>query len=301
MRIFVTGATGFVGSEVVGELLEAGHKVVGLARSDAAARRLESRGVGVHRGNLEDHDSLKRGAADSDAVIHLGFIHDFSRFADVCEIDRNAIRALGSALRGSQRSMIVASGTAVLSSSDRPSTEDDESSLTAAQMPRVATEEAVNALAGAGVRVARLRLAPSVHGAGDTNGLVPMFVAHAKASGVAAYLGDGQNVWSAVHVRDAARLARLAIGRLADSKWLPHKPHTLHAVGEESIPFRAIAEAISKQLGVPVASKPPEHFGHLAPLTGLDCAASSALTQSRFDWRPEHPGLLEDLASGVYT
>ena len=295
MRVFVTGATGFVGSAVVQELLGAGHQVLGLARSEAAAQALAAAGAQAHRGDVEDLESLRRGAATADAVAHLGFIHDFANFAAVCEIDRRAVAALGTALVGSDRPFVVTSGTALITPGHLAS-EEDAPVLTVQQMPRVATEEAARAVADQGGHVALLRLSPSVHGPGD-HGFVAALIGIARATGVSAYVGEGQNRWSAVHRLDAARLFRLALEHgAADPRY--------HAVAEEAIAFRTIAEAIGQGLNLPVVSKSPEeaaaHFGAFAAFTQLDAPASSQLTQQRLGWQPTQPGLLADLAQGHY-
>lgn len=295
MRVFVTGATGFVGSAVVQELLGAGHQVLGLARSEAAAQALAAVGAQAHRGDVEDLDSLRRGAAAADAVAHLGFIHDFANFAAVCEIDRRAVEALGSALVGSYRPFLITSGTALITPG-RLASEEDASILTIHDFPRVATEEAAQAVASQGAHVALMRLSPSVHGEGD-HGFVPALIGIARATGVSAYVGEGQNRWNAVHRLDAARLFRLALEQGAAAP-------RYHAVAEEAIAFRAIAEAIGRGLNLPVVSKSPEeaaaHFGAFAGFTQLDAPATSQLTQQRLGWQPSQPTLLADLARGHY-
>lgn len=295
MRVFLTGATGFIGSAIVPELIGAGHQVIGLARSDAGAKSLAAAGAKVHRGDLEDLDSLRSGAADSDGVIHAGFIHDFTRFKEVSEVDRRAIENLGAALAGSDRPIVIASGTALVSPG-RLATEESVSTLTSADFPRVASEEAATSMATRGVRAALMRLSPSVHGDGD-HGFVPNLINLAREKGVSAYIGDGHNRWNAVHRLDAAQLFRLALEKAtAGAKY--------HAVAEEGIAFRDIAEVIGKRLNIPVVSKSPEeaadHFGWFAAFAGIDCPASSKLTQERLGWRPEHPTLLADLERGSY-
>jgi nucleoside-diphosphate-sugar epimerase len=290
MRVFVTGATGFIGSAIVPELIQTGHQVLGLARSDAAAQQLAAAGAEVHRGDLEDLDSLRRGAASSDGVIHAGFIHDFARFQAVCEIDRRAIAALGAALARSERPLIITSGTALVSPG-RVATENDEPDAGSNAVPRVASEHAAAALLAQGVRAALLRLSPSVHGDGD-HGFLPMLISLAREKRVSAYVGDGSNRWTGVHQLDAALLYRLALERGSPGA-------RYHGVAEEGILFRQIAEVIGERLGIPVVSKSraeaAEHFGWFAHFAGLDCPAASKLTRERLEWQPTRPKLIEDL------
>lgn len=295
MRVFVTGSTGFIGSAIVHELTTAGHHVIGLARSDASAAALAKLGVAVHRGDLEDLDALRRGAAAADGVIHAGFIHEFARYKEVCEIDRRAVTALGEALIGSDRPLVVSSGAALVAPG-RLATEDDLPQGDASTMPRIATDEATAALVERGVRASLVRLSPSVHGDGD-HGFVPMLIALAKERGASAYIGEGTNRWNAVHRVDAARLYRLALEQAPAGA-------RLHAVAEPEVTFRDIAVAIGKGLGLPVIAVPQAqaaaHFGWFTHFAGLDCPVSSTLTRERYDWHPTQPTLLEDLAHGSY-
>jgi nucleoside-diphosphate-sugar epimerase len=295
MRVFVTGATGWIGSAIVPELIDAGHQVVGLARSDRAAAALESAGADVHRGALDDLDSLRSGAAAGDGVIHTAFIHDFSRLDSAGRTDLRAVQTLGAALEGSGRPLVIASGTALVAPG-RVATEEDSSEPGSAGSHRVASEHAAIALASRGVRSSVVRLPPSVHGEGD-HGFVPVLIGTARTTGVSGYIGDGSNRWPAVHRLDAARLFRLAVEAAPAGS-------VLHGVGEEGVPVRDIAAVIGRHLNVPVVSVSPEqagdHFGWLAGFLAGDVPASSALTQERMGWSPVHAGLTEDLGHGHY-
>jgi nucleoside-diphosphate-sugar epimerase len=299
MRVFVTGATGFVGSAVVRELIDAGHQVLGLTRTDAGAKSLIAAGanVKVHRGDLQDLESLRSGTAMSDAVIHTAFVHDFSKFKENCEIDRRAIETLGTALAGSDRPLIVTSATGMVVTPGRLSTEED---VPNSPHPRVASEEAAASVAAQGVRVSVMRLS-QVHDP-VKQGLITYAIAIAREKGVSAYVGDGLNRWPAVHRRDVARLYRLALDKAAEKE---AGEACYQAVAEEGVPVREIAEVIGRGLSVPVVSKSPEeageHFGWLAAFMGFDMPASSALTRKRLGWQPTGPGLIEDLNAMKYV
>jgi len=290
MKVFVTGASGFVGSAVVRELQQAGHQVLGLARSDASAQAITAAGAEVLRGDLTDLDSLKRGAAAADGVIHLGYNHDFSQYEAAAATETNAIGSMGSVLAGSDRPLVVTSGFAGFAPG-RPATEEDMPTATVRT-----SEPAALALVPQGVRAIIVRLSSSVHDAGD-QGFVPYLIGLARQKGEAAYLGEGLNCWPAVHRLDAARLFRLAVEQgQAGARY--------HGVGDEGIAFRDLAAVIGQHLDVPVVSKAAEeaadHFGWMARFAGLDMAASSALTQQQLGWQPAHMGLLADLEQRHY-
>jgi nucleoside-diphosphate-sugar epimerase len=292
MKVFLTGATGFIGTALIPELINAGHEVLGLARSDAGAKRLLAAGAEVHRGELEHLESLRAGAAQADAVIHLGFVHDFSRFKEVCEIDRNAIAALGSVLAGSDRPLIVTSGVAGLAAAGQVATE-DQSVPADFPLPRVSEPTAL-ALKGVNASVMRL---PQVH---DTvkQGLVSYLIAIAREKGRSVYVAEGRNRWAAAHVSDVARLYRLALEKHeAGAKY--------HAVDEEGVPLRDIAEAIGRGLKIPVISLSQQdaaaHFGLMTLFAASDLAASSATTRKKLGWNPTGPGLIADLERMDYS
>jgi nucleoside-diphosphate-sugar epimerase len=291
MRVFVTGATGFIGSVVVKELIAAGHEVLGLCRSEDKAPALAAAGAEVYRGSIADPDSLKEGASRSDGVIHLAFNHDFSRFVQNCEDDRRVIKALGSVLAGSDRPLIVTSGTPIANTMPGQPAEEDNATVGSDTHPRAASEEEAASVAADGVNVSVVRL-PQVH---DTvkQGLITPVIEIYREKGACAYVGDGLNRWPAAYILDVARLYRLAI-----EKAEPNAKY--HAVAEEGVPMRDIAEAIGRRLKLPVKSIAPEeaqaYFGWLAMFAGHDMPASSAQTRRKLGWEPIGPGLIADLA-----
>ncbi|MFE3544369.1 SDR family oxidoreductase [Nocardia sp. NPDC059177] len=296
MRVFVTGASGHIGSAVVPELLEAGHRVVGLARSDSSASALTAAGVDVYRGDLDDLDGLAAAAAAADGVIHLAFKHDAmfaGDFEGAVAADLRTVEALGDALAGSGKPLVTTSGTMLLAGLDHTATEADV--LDAG--PRIDAENEVVALAARGIRSSVVRLAPTVHSAQDRNGFVPTLISIARSTGVAAYIGDGANRWPAVHTLDAAHLFRLALESApAGSR--------LHGVDDQGVPFRQIAETIGGRLNLPVVSIPPAqaeaHFGFLSGHVTVDNPSSNTLTKTLLGWKPVRPGLIDDLVRGHY-
>jgi nucleoside-diphosphate-sugar epimerase len=295
MRIFLTGATGFIGRAVLSELLQAGHQVVGMTRSTEGARALEAAGAEPHHGTLEDPASIQGGAEQADAVIHTAFDHDFSRFAENCDKDRRVIGALGEVLKGSDRPLLITSGVGIGGAGHgrlaREDVFDD-----AHPNPRIASERAGNELLDAGVNVGVMRL-PQVHDT-EKQGLITPLIAIFREKGVAAYIGDGRNRWSAGHLSDVARLYRLAIEKAEPGA-------RYHAVGEEGVETREIVDVLARGLKIPAVSVPQnkaaEHFGWMALFAGVDLAASSALTQAKLDWHPQGPGLIADLEAMQYA
>ncbi len=314
MKVFVTGATGFIGSAVVKELVSNGHEVIGLARSEASSKKLTELGARVHIGSIGDLDSLRRGAVEADGVIHTAYYHAIGqiplgqrlrvllggnpagivgRFLSVAaEADRRALETLGMALSGEDRPLVAAFGTVALKAG-RLATEGDQVDPNAAGMPRGGNEATMRTLASKGVRTSIIRIPIVVHGNGDRSGFLPLLIQTARKKKVSGFVGDGRNVWPTVHRLDLARLFRLALenGKAGG---------VYHGVGEEGIPFREIAEVIGKRVGVPVASKPANHFGFLAPFVPADNPATSIVTQHQLGWEPTHPTLMEDLASNIY-
>ena len=291
MRIFVTGATGFIGSAIVQELIDAGYEVLGLARSDKGAASLARAGAKVHRGSLEDLESLRTGVAACDGVIHTAFIHDFNNYGPAVEADRRAIETIGTALQKSGRPLIVTSGLALLASG-RLATEED---VPSPDFPRRSEQTAME-FASRGVRASVVRLPFSVHGDGD-HGFVPRLIQIAREKGISAYIGDGLNRWPAVHRLDAARLYRLTLEKGSTGS-------RYHGIGDEEVPTREIAEVIGRRLDVPVVSKSPEqaaeHFGWMGLFFGMNASVSSSLTREKLGWRPTHVGLIDDLERGTY-
>jgi nucleoside-diphosphate-sugar epimerase len=291
MRVFVTGASGWIGSAVVPELIGAGHQVLGLARSDSSAAAVAAAGAEVLRGDLDDLAALRAGAAGCDGVIHLAFIHDFTDFEASVGADRRAIETLGAALEGSGKPLAIASGTPAVPG--HVATERDESAPGSPVAGRAANARAALGMAARGVRSSVIGLPRTVHGDGDRHGFIARLVAIARDQGVSGYPGDGSSRWPAVHVLDAAHLFRLAIEQApAGSR--------LHAVGDEGVPIRDIAGVIGRHLTLPAASVPAEDFGWLGQILAVDQPASSALTRELLGWRPVQPGLLEDLDKGHY-
>jgi nucleoside-diphosphate-sugar epimerase len=294
MRVFITGASGWIGSAVVPELLTARHDVVGLARSDRAADAVARLGAEVHRGTLDDIESLRSGAEKAEGVVHLGYHHDFSQMAEAAQLDRRAIEAFGEVLAGSDGPLVVAAGVLGMGGG-QVATEQDRPDPSA--HPRVATGEIVLSLADQGVRTCLVRFAPTVHGPGD-QGFMATLAELARRTGVSAYVDDGSNRWPAVHRLDAAALVRHAVGSAPARS-------VLHAVAEQGVPTRDIAEAIGRSIGVPTQSIPAEraaeHFGWIGGFFAMDSAASSTLTRELTGWNPTHPGLLDDLDAGRYV
>ena len=293
MRVFITGGTGFIGSAIVEDLLAAGHEVLGLARSDASAKVFESLGVEVLRGSLDDLDTLKHGAANSDGVIHCAFIHDFSNFATSIKKDQLAIQTLGAALEGTNRPFVISSGIFGVSN-NRLATEQDPANLETSL--RGLAEEITISFSSKDVRSSVIRLPPSVHGKGD-QAVIPIMIGIAREKGVSAYIGDGLNHWPSVHRADVARLYRLALEKgTAGARY--------HGVADEGIPFRDIAELIGKHLNVPVVSKPIEeandHFGFLGHFVQFDGPASSKHTQQELSWQPTQISLLADIQQNYF-
>ncbi|WP_329596256.1 SDR family oxidoreductase [Streptomyces pseudovenezuelae] len=292
MRVFVTGASGWVGSAVVPELIGAGHQVLGLARSDSAAEVVAARGAEVLRGGLDDLGSLRTGAAQCDGVVHLAFGHDFSRFDASVQADARAIEAFGAALEGSGKPLVIAAGTPAVPG--EVATERDRPELRpgAPTTGRAVNAQATLDMASRGIRSSVVGLPRTVHGEGD-QGFVAWLIAHAREKGAAGYVGDGSNRWPAVHVADAGRLFRLAVEQAPAGSML-------HAVGDEGVPIRDIAEVIGRHLGLPTASHPAEDFGFLGRILSVDQPASGALTRELLGWQPVGPSLLEDLDKGHY-
>ncbi|MFD1715277.1 SDR family oxidoreductase [Amnibacterium flavum] len=296
MQVFVTGASGWIGSAVVAELIGRGHSVTGLARSDRAASIIDTLGASVRRGSLDDLDGLRAGAEESDGVVHLGFNHDFSDYAGAGRTERAVVDAFGEVLRGSDRPLLIAAGLAGFAVR-RPAIETDRPEASGPDSPRGGSEGLALSFADRGVRSISSRFAPTVHGEGD-HGFVAELVGIARSRGVSGYVGDGSGRWPAVHRLDAARAVRLGFENAPAGS-------VLHVTAEEGVPTREIAEAIGRQLGIPAVSVPPEqadeHFGWLGRFFGSDLPASNAATRELLGWTPTHPTLLEDLEAGYYT
>ncbi len=291
MRVFVTGASGWIGSAVVPQLIGAGHQVLGLARSDSSAAVITATGAEALRGDLDDLDTLRAGAGSSDGVIHLAFIHDFTDFQASVTADRRAIKTMGAALEGSGKPLVIASGTPAVPG--RVATERDESAPGSPVAGRASNAQAALDMAERGVRSSVVGLPRTVHGDGDHHGFIARLIGIARDKGVSGYVGDGSNRWPAVHVLDAAHLFRLAVERApAGSR--------LHAVGDEGVPIRDIAEVVGRHLNLPMAAVPAEEFGFLGPILAIDQPASAALTCELLGWRPVQPGLIDDLDKGHY-
>ncbi|MEU8171561.1 SDR family oxidoreductase [Microbispora hainanensis] len=296
MRVFVTGASGWIGSAVTDELLAGGHEVIGLARSGRSAAALEGKGARVRRGDLDDLDGIRLGAQDADAVIHLANKHDWSDPAGTAATERAVVQTIGEALEGTGRPFLLASGVAGLAPG-RPVTEDDPSPFHGPDSPRGGSENLALEFAGRGVHPVSLRFAPTVHGTGD-HGFIAVLAAIAREKGVSGYPGDGANRWAAVHVRDAARLVTLGLEKAPAGA-------RLHAVAEEGVPTRVIAEAIGRAFDLPVASidpgDVPDHFGWIGTFFGMDLAATSTATRTLLGWTPTGPTLIDDLDAGAYA
>jgi nucleoside-diphosphate-sugar epimerase len=292
MRIFVTGASGWIGSAVVPELISAGHQVLGLARSDASAKAIAGMGAEVLRGDLTDAGILRAGALDSDGVIHLAFIPGRTSFEAATQADATAIETFADSLAGSGKPMLISGAT--ITTPGRPATERDELIAAGLIAARITNMQAALAAAERGVRSCLVMLPRSVHGEGERHGFIPQLIAMARAKGVSGYIGDGTSRWPAVHVKDAASLYRLAVEQAPAGA-------VLNAVGDEGVPVREIAEAIGRNLNLPARSLPAEEFGGmLVPLLSTDMPASSTITQELLGWKPTHPGLIEDIEQGHY-
>lgn len=295
MRVFVTGASGFVGSAIVKELIEARHQVLGMVRSDSGAEKVAKAGAEVHRGDIYDLESVQQGAASCEAIIHTAFNHDFSNFKANCETDRKVVEALGTIVAGTDHPLIITSGVGLLNYG-RLVNEDDIPPASSETIPRVASEEAAKAAADSGSKVYIVRLPPTVHDKGD-HGFIPIVINTAKQKGASAYIGEGKNQWPAVNREDAAKLYRLIAEQKPEQK-------VFHAVAEQGIEFRNIAEAIGKGLNLPVISKTgkdaEDHFGWFTHFASINCPSTSTKTRQAVNWQPTRSTLLEDLAAGFY-